>query len=275
MTTGSAPGAAAERLAAIQRRIAAACERAGRDPGAVTLVGASKKQPAAVLAPFLAAGLRVIGENRVQEAAAKRRELAELAGLPPVEWHLIGPLQSNKVRSALDLFTCVHAIDRPSIAAAIDGEAARRGAVVSGFVEVNLGEEASKHGFPPVGLAAAVRPLARLANLRIVGLMTIPPPAVGVGAGAPGKPPATPGAPNTPGAPTSPEDPSRRWFRRLHELRDELAREPEWAGFPGWLSMGMSDDFEVAIEEGATHVRIGTALFGPRPEPGASIPSIP
>lgn len=269
MTTGADPVAAAERLAEIRRRIAAACARAGRDPGSVALVGASKTQPAAVLAPFLAAGLRVIGENRVQEAAAKRRELAELGGLPPVEWHLIGPLQSNKVRSALDLFTCVHAVDRPSIAAAIDGEAARRGAVVTGFVEVNLGEEASKHGFPPAGLAAAVRPLAKLGNLRIVGLMAIPPPA----AEAPGAPLATPGAPNTPGAPTSPEDASRRWFKRLRELRDELAREPEWAGagWPGLLSMGMSDDFEVAIEEGATHVRIGTALFGPRPEPRASI----
>jgi PLP dependent protein len=191
----------------------------------------------------------VVGENRVQEALAKRRELAEMGGLPPVEWHLIGPLQSNKVRSALDLFTCVHSLDRPSIAAAVDGEAARRGAVVTGFVEVNLGEEASKHGFPPAGLAAALRPLAGLGHLRIVGLMAIPPPA---GADAPD-------------APSLPEDGGRRWFRWLRELRDELAREPEWAGWPGWLSMGMSDDFEVAIEEGATHVRIGTALFGPRP----------
>jgi pyridoxal phosphate enzyme (YggS family) len=257
VTTGADPVAAAERLAEIRRRIAAACERSGRDPGSVVLVGASKKQPAAVLAPFLAAGLRVIGENRVQEALAKRRELAEMGGLPPVEWHLIGPLQSNKVRSALDLFTCVHSVDRPSIAAAIAGEAARRGAVVTGFVEVNLGEEASKHGFPPAGLAAAVRPLAKLGNLRIVGLMAIPPPAAG--------------APGGPGAPANPEDASRRWFKRLRELRDELAREPEWAGWPGSLSMGMSDDFEVAIEEGATHVRIGTALFGPRQEPGAPI----
>ena len=272
MTTSSDRGAAAERLRALQRRIAVACERAGRDPASVALVGASKKQPAAVLAPFLAAGLRVIGENRVQEAAAKRRELAEMAGLPPVEWHLIGPLQSNKVRSALDLFTCVHAVDRPSIATAIDGEAARRGAVVTGFVEVNLGEEASKHGFPPAGLAAAVRPLARLGNLRIVGLMAIPPPAAGEpgGPGAPPGAPGTPGASVGPGAPTNPEDASRRWFRRLRELRDELALEPEWAGWPGSLSMGMSDDFEVAIEEGATHVRIGTALFGPRP--GARAP---
>jgi PLP dependent protein len=251
-STGAAPAAAAERLLAVRRRIAAACARVGRDPGSVALVGAGKTQPAAALVPYLAAGLRLIGENRVQEALAKRRELAEMAemgGLSPVEWHLIGPLQSNKVRPALDIFTCIHSLDRLSIAAAIDGEAARRGVVLNGLVEVNLGEEASKHGFPPAGLAAAVRPLARLGNLRIAGLMAIPPP----------------GEADVPGASASPEDAARRWFRRLRELRDELAQEPEWAGWPGWLSMGMSDDFEVAIEEGATHVRVGTALFGRRP----------
>jgi pyridoxal phosphate enzyme (YggS family) len=233
----------ADRLAAIRRRIAAACERARRDPGAVTLIGASKRQPAALLAPFVQAGLSALGENRVQEAAAKRRELDEVRGLPRVEWHLIGPLQSNKVRAALDLFSCIHALDRPAIAAALDGEAARRGAVLTGFIEVNLGEEPSKHGFPPAGLADAARPLAALANLRIVGLMAIPPWA----------------------ETATPAEAARRWFRRLRELRDELASRPEWAGWPGCLSMGMSDDFEVAVEEGATHVRIGTALFGPRP----------
>jgi pyridoxal phosphate enzyme (YggS family) len=235
----SAPGDAGERLAAIQQRIAAACARAGRDPAAVTLVGASKTHGAEALAPFVAAGLRVLGENRVQEAQAKRRELAAVHGLPPIEWHLIGPLQSNKVRPALDLFSCVHSLDRPAIAAAIDKEAARRGAGAAGLVEVNLGEEPSKHGFPPGGLAAALRPLAALGNLRILGLMAIPPAAASTAA-------------------------ARPWFQRLRELRDELGSRPEWAAWPGWLSMGMSDDFEVAIEEGATHVRIGTALFGPR-----------
>ena len=233
-------GDAGERLAAIQRRIAAACARAGRDPATVTLVGASKTHGAPALAPFVAAGLRVLGENRVQEAQAKRRELAAVQGLPAIEWHLIGPLQSNKVRPALDLFSCVHSLDRPAIAAAIDKEAARRGgAGAAGLVEVNLGEEPSKHGFPPGGLAAALRPLAALGNLRILGLMAIPPAAASAAA-------------------------ARPWFRRLRELRDELGSRPEWAAWPGWLSMGMSDDFEVAIEEGATHVRIGTALFGPR-----------
>lgn len=237
----AAPGAAGERLAVIRRRIAAACDRSGRDPGTVILVGASKTQPAAAVASLIAAGLAVLGENRVQEAQAKRRELAEMQCLPPGGWHLIGPLQTNKARLALELFACVHSLDRPAIAAALDREAARRGTTLDAFIEVNLGEEPSKHGFPPAGLAAAIAPLAALGNLRIGGLMAIPPFAA-----------------------AADREASRPWFRRLRELRDDLGARREWAGWPGWLSMGMSDDFEVAIEEGATHVRIGTALFGPR-----------
>jgi pyridoxal phosphate enzyme (YggS family) len=225
--------------------MAAACGRAGRDPAAVLLVGASKTRPAAALIPFLDAGLNPLGENRVQEAAAKQRELAEIrrssAAAPPgaVEWHLIGPLQGNKVRLALDLFTCLQALDRPEIALAVEREAARRGITVFGMLEVNLGAEPSKHGFPPADLAAAARPLAALSHLRITGLMAIPPPAETAAA-------------------------ARAWFRRLRQLRDDLGGRPEWAGWPGHLSMGMSDDFELAIEEGATPVRVGTALFGRR-----------
>jgi PLP dependent protein len=180
------------------------------------------------------AGLRIFGENRVQEGLAKSRELP-----PELEWHLIGPLQSNKVRQALDLFRTIHSIDRPKIAEVVDREAGARGLTVAGFLEVNVGSEESKHGFPAEGLAEAVRPLADLQHLRIQGLMAIPPQG------------------------EAPED-ARHWFRRLRELRDELASRPEWKGFPGWLSMGMSDDFEAAVEEGATHVRVGTALFGLR-----------
>ena len=234
----SPPDGLAERLARIRGRIEDACGRAGRPAGGVTLLGASKTQPAPVLAEAFQAGLRVFGENRVQEGLAKSRELPpEIAG--QIDWHLIGPLQSNKVRSALELFRTIHSVDRSRIAAAIDREAGARGLAVAGFLEVNLGGEESKHGFPLEGLAEAILPLSRLQHLRIVGLMAIPP--LGEAAEA-----------------------SRPWFRRLRELRDDLAARPEWAGFPGWLSMGMSDDFEVAIEEGATHVRVGTALFGPR-----------
>lgn len=143
------------------------------------------------------------------------------------------------MRQALDLFRTIHSIDRLKIAEAVDREAGARGLTVAGFLEVNVGGEESKHGFPAEGLAEAVRPLAGLQHLRIQGLMAVPP--QGETAEA-----------------------SRPWFRRLRELRDELASRPEWQGFPGCLSMGMSDDFEVAIEEGATHVRVGTALFGPR-----------
>jgi pyridoxal phosphate enzyme (YggS family) len=224
----------AERLAAIRGRIEAACGRAGRPSGAVTLVGASKTQPVEALREAWEAGLRDFGENRVQEALAKSPELP-----PGVEWHLFGPLQTNKVRPALELFRSFHAIDRPKVATAIDREAGERGLSVTGFLEVNLGGEESKHGFPTEGFLAAVRPLAELRHLRVSGLMAIPP----LGGSA---------------------EESRRWFRELRALRDEVASRPEWEGFPGHLSMGMSDDFEVAIEEGATHVRVGTALFGLR-----------
>jgi pyridoxal phosphate enzyme (YggS family) len=228
------------RLAEVRDRIAAACARVRRLPDEVTLVGVSKTHPAPLVEAAWRAGVRVFGENRVQEALAKSAELAHLRPLPePPEWHLIGPLQSNKVRAALDLFRTIHSIDRPKIAEAVDGEAAARGLRVDGFLEINVGDEASKHGFPPDGLAEAVRPLARLTSLRIVGLMAVPP----FG---------------------DDREASRRWFIRLRELRDELAARPEWAGFPGLLSMGMSHDYEIAIEEGATHVRVGTALFGVR-----------
>jgi hypothetical protein len=207
----------------------------------VTLLAASKTQPAAVLQAAFGLGLRTFGENRVQEA------LAKTALLPPevvqgIEWHLIGPLQSNKVKAALELFTVVHSLDRPKIAIALDREAAGRGLSLTGFLEINLGGEASKHGFLPEGLAEEVASLAGLAHLRIAGLMAIPPQ-------------------------TDDPEASRPWFRRLRELRDSLAARPEWQGFPGHLSMGMSDDFAVAVEEGATHVRVGTALFGPRRSP--------
>jgi hypothetical protein len=144
------------------------------------------------------------------------------------------------VRAALRLFAVFHAVDRASIAAALDAEARAQGRTAVGLLEVNLGGEASKHGFDPATLAGAAAPLAALQDLRIVGLMTIPPP-----------------------GPTA--EASRVWFRRLRELRDALNARPEWGGRLRELSMGMSEDFEVAVEEGATYVRVGTSLFGARP----------
>ncbi len=222
------------RLAELEGRIRAAGERCGRDPADVVLVGIGKRQPLERLRAAAAAGLRIFGENRVQEAVEKSAELPV-----GIEWHLVGPLQSNKVKPAVRLFDAVHSLDRPKIARLLDREAQRQDRRLQGFIQVHIGAEPSKHGFAVDGLAEAVRPLAELEHLEIVGLMAIPP---------------------------YEEDPERArgWFRELRELRDELAARPEWSGFRGWLSMGMSHDFEIAVEEGATHVRVGTALFGPR-----------
>jgi len=235
-------GGVAERLAEVRARITAACERAGRDPAEVTLVGASKSQPVERLVAAARAGLTVLGENRVQEAEAHRRAVeAELGpdAAGRLAWHLIGPLQSNKAKAAAELFDAIQSVDRPKIARYLERELAARGRSVPALVEVNLGGEESKHGFRPEKLAEAIRPFADYEHLRIAGLMVIPPPG------------------------DTPED-SRPWFRRTRDLRDALGSRPEWSGWPGLLSMGMSDDYEVAVEEGATHVRVGSALFGPR-----------
>lgn len=224
----------AQRLADLRRRIDAAARRAGRDGDDITLVGAAKRQLLERLEEAAASGLRAFGENRVQEARDHAQVLP--AGL---EWHLIGPLQSNKARLAVELFDVVHSVDRPKIARVLEREAAARDRVLPALLEVNLGGEESKHGFAVDGLAEAAAPLADYQHLRVMGLMAIPP---------------------------FEDDPerSRPWFRRLRELRDALFARDEWTERPGWLSMGMSHDFEVAIEEGATHVRVGTALFGAR-----------
>ena len=224
----------AERVAEIQGRIEAAALRAGRDASSVTLVAASKLQPIDRLEAAFAAGVRVFGESRVQEA------LAKIPALPSaIEWHFIGPLQTNKARVAVTTFAVFHSIDRLRVAEALDAEAQRAGRVLRCFLEVNIGAETTKHGFAPAEIVDELPRLSSLRALDIVGLMAVPP------------------------AGPTPEH-SRRWFRALAELRDRIAHLPGHDSFQGLLSMGMSDDFEVAIEEGATHVRIGSALFGPR-----------
>jgi PLP dependent protein len=226
----------AARLAQVRGRIDAACLRSARSPQSVTLVGVGKNHPASALLEARQAGLLDLGENRVQEARSKAAELP-----PELRWHLLGPLQSNKVRAAVSLFGTIHSLDRLPIAHAIDREAAASGKTLNGFLEVNLAGEASKHGFAASGLADAVAELAALRSLRIVGLMAMPPF-------------------------VEDAEETRPWFRALARLRDDLASRTEWrqVHFPGWLSMGMSADYEVAIEEGATHVRVGTAIFGSR-----------
>ncbi|MCB1035709.1 MAG: YggS family pyridoxal phosphate-dependent enzyme [Acidobacteria bacterium] len=222
------------RLDEILRRIGEACRRSGRRRGEVTLVGVSKGQPLEKLVAAYQAGLRVFGENRVQEAEEKAPRLPD-----DVQWHLIGPLQSNKVKKAVGLFQVVHTVDRPKIAHRLNQEAAAIGRRLPCFLEINLGREESKHGFDAMDLPQALGSLISLTHLEVMGLMAIPP---------------------------YREDPesSRSWFRQLRGLRDRLLTIDGFEGCPGWLSMGMSHDFEVAVEEGATHVRVGTALFGPR-----------
>lgn len=220
-----------ERLASIERRVAAACLRAHRDPREITLVGAAKRQSEERLEAACLAGLRNLGENVVQEAEAHRTLLSRPGR--DLTWHLIGPLQSNKVRKAVAIFDCVHSIDRLKIARKLSVEAARADKNLRGFLEINLGMEESKHGFAPEELAGAFAEIAALENLKVLGLMAIPPIA-------------------------GSEADARDWFRRLRDLRDRFLPQG------GSLSMGMSADFELAIEEGATHVRVGSALFGPR-----------
>ena len=219
----------AERLAAVRARIAAAAERVGRDPESVRLIGASKTVPAGVLVQAVRAGLRDLGENRVQEAEAKapllRADLTDGAG---PQWHLIGHLQSNKARKAVALFDWIHSVDSPRLADALDRIARELGRTPRVLIEVNTSGEASKEGVAPEAAPALIAHVAGLAAIRLVGLMTIGPLA---------------------------GDP-RPAFRRLRGLRDA-------AGLAE-LSMGMSGDFEDAVEEGATMVRVGSALFGAR-----------
>lgn len=216
----------AARIAAVRARIEAACARAGRDPGTVTLVGVSKTHSVGTIAAAHAAGLRDVGENRVQEAAPKIGALYA-AGISPV-WHLVGHLQTNKVGAALGLFAILHGVDSERLAEAVS-RAARRPVRV--FLQVNIAEEASKYGADPVAAPALAERIGRLPNIDLAGLMTVAPRA------------------------DNPED-VRPLFRRLRALRDALGLRE--------LSMGMTDDFEVAVEEGATLVRVGRAIFGER-----------
>ncbi len=220
-------------LERVRERVAKAAERAGRRPADVLLIGVSKTVEVARIRQAIEAGVEALGENRVQEARDKVVEIGR-----PVPWHLIGHLQTNKVRDALELFDVVHSLDRLDLAKELDKRARARGRTVAALVEVNLAGEASKGGVSPDGLGALLDAVAAMSAVSVRGLMAIPPEA------------------------KEPDD-SRVWFRALRKLAERY-------GFTE-LSMGMSGDFEVAIEEGATLVRVGTAIFGPRPprrEPG-------
>jgi pyridoxal phosphate enzyme (YggS family) len=226
MTRPTILPAPAQRLAAVKAEIASACREAGRDPASVTLVAISKTFGADAILPIAAAGQRVFGENRVQEAKAKWPALK--GEHPGLALHLVGPLQSNKAREAVGLFEAIHSVDRPSLCAALAKEIARQNRRPVLFVEVNTGAEPQKSGILPEEADAFVKACRETHGLEISGLMCIPPA---------GQPPAPHFA-----------------------LLAKIARRNGLA----LLSMGMSADFPLAIRFGATHVRIGTAIFGSR-----------
>jgi pyridoxal phosphate enzyme (YggS family) len=216
---------AATRLSDVRERMAHACKVAGRKPGEVTLVAVSKTHPAEAVEPLLEAGQRVFGENRVREAQTKWPALRER--WPAAELHLVGSLQSNKAADAVALFDCIHSLDRPSLVTVVAKAMDKVGREVPCFVQVDIGEEPQKGGCAIAELPALLKQAAD-AEVPVIGLMCVPPLAI---------------------------EPAP-----FFALLDKLARDH---GLPG-RSMGMSGDFETAIMLGATHVRVGTALFGER-----------
>ena len=225
----------AENVKRVQERIRRACDGSGRAPGDVRLIAVSKTKPAEAVRQAYAAGLREFGENRVQEAAGKRKELEDL----DITWHLIGHLQSNKARQACELFGWIQSVDSLAIAQRIDRFATGFGHRLPVLIEVHLGDEASKFGVEESELARLAEQVGALESLELRGLMVLPP------------------------FFDDPQD-VRPYFSQLRELAARIGARK----LPGVqmreLSMGMSHDFEIAIEEGATIVRVGTALFGSR-----------
>jgi pyridoxal phosphate enzyme (YggS family) len=228
----------AENIAQVQRRIAAAAERAARNPKQITLIGVTKTFPVERIREAYAAGLRVFGENKVQEFAGKAADLGDLVD---AEWHLIGHLQTNKAAKATKLFDAVDSVDSVRIAGKLNALAQSAGKTLSVLIEINVGGDKAKSGVAPGAdeLEQLLRGAPGWGNLNIRGLMTVPP---------------------------YTEDPegSRPYFRQLRQIRDSILDSERPKIGTAVLSMGMSHDFEVAIEEGATSVRVGTAIFGER-----------
>lgn len=220
----------------VRERIARAAERSGRDPEQVTIVAVTKGVDGPTIEAAIEAGITDIGENRVQEARGKFQQMDIPAG---VRRHMIGHLQTNKVRHALTLFDMIHSLDRPSLGEALSRRAVAQNVEVPVLVQVNVDQQPTRHGVAPEQLLDFVIDMARLPGLRIEGLMTM--------------------APYTEDAETV-----RPVFRRLRELSERVAEADIQGVHMHCLSMGMTNDFEVAVEEGSTMVRIGTALFGPR-----------
>ena len=224
-----------ERIEHVRSRIMQACSRCGRDPAGVSLVAVSKTVEPERILQALARGVAILGENYIQEA----REKIPLIDKSGVSWHYIGHLQTNKAKYAAALFDMVHSLDSLPLARALDHEAGKNGRVLPVLVQVNVSGEQTKHGCEPGNALGLIAAAASLQQVRVQGLMTMTPPS------------------------DDPEQ-SRPFYRALRLLRDDIARElPGIVGLSE-LSMGMSSDFEVAIEEGATLVRVGTLIFGDR-----------
>jgi len=230
MLTG--PQNLTENLLRVRQRIAVAARSVGRDPAEVTLIGVSKTQPASFVREAVEAGLTDLGENYVQEALDKIAALDNLR----VNWHFIGALQSNKTREVAEHFQWVHTVDRLKIARRLSEQRPHYAPPLQVCLQVHIGDEATKSGVEPGAIGVLAAAVADLPRLKLRGLMCIPPPE---------------------------DDPGRqqRWFAELRQLREALNAEGHELDV---LSMGMSGDFELAITEGATHVRVGTAIFGAR-----------
>jgi pyridoxal phosphate enzyme (YggS family) len=224
-----------DRLAAVRARIDAAARSAGRDPAAIRLVAVSKTFPIELVRAAYAAGHRDFGENRVQEGLQKIAASTDLS----IRWHLIGHLQTNKARKAASAFAMVQSVDSVELLQKLDDAAVEAERTLELLIQVDLAGEATKHGAAPAEVPRLLEAAGACRAARVVGLMTLPP------------------------VPDTPED-SRSWFRRLRDLRDSWRTAGVPASMLRELSMGMSGDFEVAVQEGATLLRVGTAIFGSR-----------
>jgi PLP dependent protein len=229
----------ADNLAAIRRRIEAACERAGRDPSRIQLVGVTKTVPVERIREGVEAGISILGENYIQEARRKRETLADLK----VAWHFIGHLQTNKARIAVECCDCIETLDRENLARELNQKGEKAGRRIPVLIQVNIGSEPTKSGIAPEDLFSFFKLACTFEWLNIRGLMALPP------------------------FFDQPER-ARPYFRQMSELLDEVRQKAPLPENLTELSMGMSGDFEVAIEEGATLIRIGTALFGQRTASG-------
>ena len=226
-----------ENILKIRERIFSACSKSGRGSGQVTVIAVSKNRAVEQIEEAAASGIDDIGENKVQEALLKYKKFTAITGAWSIKWHMVGHLQTNKAKEAVGIFSLIHSVDSLHLALAIDKEAARIKKVQDILVEVNTSGEAAKFGIKPDEAVEVVKEIAKLKNIRIEGLMTIAP------------------------VVNNPEE-ARPYFRRLKDLRDKINQ----SGVAGYelrvLSMGMTDDFEAAIEEGSNMVRIGRAIFG-------------